>query len=144
MGTEQELLIMKLSKLLATRKIIIRHANLANLAYSYLTLKRLADRVAVAKLKGRVKLRQTDAADELYWASLIAVDGSQSVIEEHFSDEDIMDLADAVAFAIEGEFAEIDFRLEEMPDAFVDPLRLILNQAGITIDLDDPSPPEPR
>ena len=55
---------MKLSKLLATRKIIIQHANLANLAYSYFTLKRLADRVAHAGLRGRVKLRTADAAND--------------------------------------------------------------------------------
>ena len=33
---------MKLSQLLATRKTIIQQANLANLAYAYLTLSRLA------------------------------------------------------------------------------------------------------
>lgn len=141
-GTEQELPTMKLSKLLATRKIIIQHANLANLAYSYFTLKRLADRVAHADLRGRVKLRTADAANDRYWAALTALEGNQSVIEEHFSDEDIMDLADAVAFAIEGEFEEITFRLDEMTEAFVNPLRLILNQAGITIDLDQPLPHE--
>ena len=53
---------MKLSKLLATRQIIIQHANLANLAYSYLTLKRLADRVATARLQGRVTLCAADPA----------------------------------------------------------------------------------
>ena len=83
-----------------------------------------------------------DAANDRYWAALTALEGNQSVIEEHFSDEDIMDLADAVAFAIEGEFEEITFRLDEMTEAFVNPLRLILNQAGITIDLDQPLPHE--
>lgn len=140
---------MRLSKLLATRQSIIRHANLANLAFSYQTLKRLADRAASARLRGRVQLRQADAAEELYWATLTALEGNQSVIEEHFDDEDIMDLADAIAYAIAGEFASIEFDLAAMTEKFVTPLRYALDQAGIAIDLDEenadlkqPSEPE--
>lgn len=102
---------MKLSKLLATRKSIIRQANLANLAYAYLTLKRLADRTANAQLTGLVHLRQSPEEEPTDWATLTALEGNQSVIEEHFDDDDIMDLADAIAFALESPPLDIKFRL---------------------------------
>ena len=93
---------MKLSQLLATRKTIIRQANLANLAYAYATLTRLATRVAAARLHGLVQLRQAGSGDqeEPHWASLTALEGNQSVIEEHFDDDDLMALADAIVFAV--------------------------------------------
>jgi len=127
---------MKLSQLLATRQIINRHANLANTAFAYVTLKRLADRVALAGLQGKVRLRQADTAEEIYWASLQALTGSQAVIEEHFDDEDVMDLADAVAYALEGDFTAIEFSLESMEGRFVEPLRALLESAGVALDLE--------
>ena len=130
---------MKLSQLLATRKTIIRQANLANLAYAYLTLTRLAKRVAAARLHGLVQLRQAGGGDqeEPHWASLIALEGNQSVIEEHFSDDDLMALADAIVFAIGHEFSEIEFKLEDLPGKYVAPLRQALEKAGVAIDLAD-------
>jgi len=127
--------MMKLSRLLATRNSIVRQAYLANLAYSYQTLKRLADRVDVAGLRGLVRLCQADVDASCYWASLTALEGNQSVIEEHFDDEDIMDMADAIAFAIEGDFSEIEFNIEDLERRYVAPLRLSLDKAGIAIDL---------
>lgn len=127
---------MTLSQLIASRQLINRQANLANLAYAYLTVKRFADRAQRAGLRGRVCLRPANLTAEHYWASLSAVDGAQSVVEEHFSEEDVMDLADAVAYAIEGDYHEIVFPLERMHARLVVPLQLLLAQAGITIDLD--------
>jgi len=89
---------MKISKLLATHHAILEQARLANLAQAYLTLRRLAERVRRARLHGFVQLRQPDIAEERFWASLTALEGSQSVLEEHFSDEELMEFADAVAF----------------------------------------------
>jgi hypothetical protein len=129
---------MKLSQLLATRKTIIQHANLANLAYAYLTLSRLAERVAAARLHGLVKLRQAGGdQEEPHWASLTALEGNQSVIEEHFDDDDLMALADAIVFAIGGEFSDLEFKIEELPGKYVAPLRRALEKAGIAIDLAD-------
>jgi hypothetical protein len=126
---------MKLSQLLATRKTIIRQANLANLAYAYLTLTRLAERVAAARLHGLVQLRQAGGDEEPHWASLTALEGNQSVIEEHFDDDDLMALADAIVFAVGHEFAEIEFNLEELSGKYVAPLRHALDKAGVAIDL---------
>ena len=128
---------MKLSQLLATRKTIIHQANLANLAHAYMTLTRLTERVAAARLHGLVQLRQAGSGDqeEPHWASLIALEGNQSVIEEHFDDDDLMALADAIVFAIGHEFAEIEFKLEELPGKYIAPLRHALDKAGVAIDL---------
>src|SRR3954470_11641277 len=99
MGTKPGILLMKLSKLLATRKVILRQATLANTAFAYLTFKRLAERVAGAKLSGLVSLRPANEHEERFCASLTALEGSQAVIDEHFLDEDVWKLADALAFA---------------------------------------------
>ena len=126
---------MKLSQLLATRKTLIRQAHLANLAYAYLTLTRLAHRVAAARLHGLVRLRQAGGEEEPHWASLTALEGNQSVIEEHFDDDDLMALADAIVFAVGHEFPEIEFNLEELSGKYVAPLRHALDKAGVAIDL---------
>jgi hypothetical protein len=127
-------MLMKLSKLLATRQGILRQARLANLAYAYTTLKRLADRIANARLSGAVRLQPADPTEERYWATLTALEGNQSVIEEQFSDQDILDLADATVFAIGGEFAAIEFPLENLREQFVAPIRELLDEAGVIVD----------
>ena len=71
---------------------------------------------------------------------LIALDGSQSVIEEHFSDEDIQRLADGIAFALETSFNEIELRLEDIPDKFAAALRNELDEAGIVMDRPEMTP----
>jgi hypothetical protein len=127
-------MLMKLSKLLATRQGILRQARLANLAYAYTTLKRLADRIANARLSGAVRLQPADPTEERYWATLTALEGHQSVIEEQFSDQDLADLADAAVFAIGGEFAAIEFPLENLREQFVAPIRELLDEAGVIVD----------
>src|SRR5258706_168210 len=71
---------------------------------------------------------------ERYWASLIALDGSQSVIEEHFVDEDLMDLADVLGFVIGNDALETTFRLEDLAEMFLLPLRVELEREGVMID----------
>jgi hypothetical protein len=127
---------MKLSKLLATRHTLQRQAHLAALANAWFTLGRLADRVALAELRGLVRLQPPDPQQERYGASLTALEGSQARLEEHFSDEDLLHLADAVALAVEADFDEIQFNLEDLRPYFVAPLRFALEQAGVTMDLD--------
>lgn len=131
---------MKLSKLLATRHILLRKAHLAGLAHAYHALQRLAARVAAARLHGLVRLQPADPATERYWPTLTALEGNQSVIEEQFSDDDIMELADAVVLAIEANYDELDFQLEDLAEKFVAPLRVALEQAGVAVDLDRAEP----
>lgn len=131
---------MKLSKLLATRQALLRQAQLANLAFAYGTLERFAARIANANLRGLVKLRPPEPADERFWASLRALEGNQSVLEEHFADHELIEFADAMAFAAEGEFSELDFRLEELHEKYLTPLRHMLELSGVELDLANVQP----
>lgn len=128
---------MKLSTLLRNRESLLRRAQLANLAYAYSTLRLLADRIARARLAGWVHLRQADEDDEIEATTLTALEGSQSQIEEHFTDQDIMDLADAIAFALDEERIDLEFPLEELRERFVDGLRDELRDAGVSLDLEN-------
>ena len=124
----------KLSTLLHQRADLLRQVRLANLAYAYGTLEKLADRIARARLRGPVVLRSAAPAEERYWASLTALAGAQSVLEEHFTDEDIWELADGVAFATGYEPEEIAFPIEELGERFLGPLRAQLVREGIELD----------
>ncbi|MGC4071682.1 MAG: hypothetical protein QM760_04065 [Nibricoccus sp.] len=125
---------MNFSELLKSRQSLLRQAHLANLAFSYATLRRLGDHVEKARLQGRVRLRPADEEEDATPASLTALDGSQAVIEEHFSDEDIYHLADSIAFALETPFSEIELRLEDIGDKFGGALRNELDEAGVVMD----------
>ena len=127
---------MKISKLIATHHAIIEQARLANLAQAYLTLQRVAERVNRAQLCGLVNLRQPDADEGRLWATLTALEGRQSVLEEHFNDEDIMEIADAVAFVRGVACLDIMFRLEAMMAEFLVPLEAELKHAGVELDFD--------
>jgi hypothetical protein len=126
---------MKISKLLATHHAILEQARLANVAQAYLTLRRIAERVRRARLHGFVNLRQPDAADGRLWASLTALEGSQSVLEEHFRDEELMEFADAVAFARGATGLDVIFRIETVAILFVNPLESELRRKGVEFDL---------
>src|SRR4051812_45957511 len=125
---------MKISKLLASRRTLQRQAHLASLAHAYFTLRRLAARTARVGLHGPVRLQPAEPREERYWPVLTALQGPQSRIEEHFSDHDLMELADAIALAVESNFDEIEFDLDDLGQFFVAPLRFALEQAGVVVD----------
>jgi hypothetical protein len=124
---------MNISKLLATRQALLRQTQLANLAYAYATLQHLARRIATANLHGLVRLEPAHPDEESYWPSLTALEGNQSVIEEHFTDQDIMELAESLSFSM-GDFDFFEFRLEELNEQHVLPIRQLLEQSGIVVD----------
>jgi hypothetical protein len=125
---------MKLSILLAQRSALLRQARLANLAFAYEALAKFAARIARAQLRGAVLLKSAAPDQERYCATLTALEGSQAVLDEHFTDEDVMELADVVAF-LRGNLAADDaFRLEEVAERLLAPLRAELERAGIAID----------
>ena len=126
----------KLSTLLARRQALLRQARLANLAFAYATLQGFARRIARAELQGSVTLRPAAPHAEQYSATLTALEGNQSVIEEHFADRDLMDLADVIGFATNHD-GDVSFRLEELAEMFVVPLRAELETEGIVIDPSD-------
>lgn len=125
---------MKLSQLLNARQVLLRQAGLANLAFAYDLLSGVATRLHRARLTGRVRLQSAEPDADRYWSTLTALDGRQSVIEEHFTDEDLNDLADAIAFATNRDALDLTFDLEDFASDFVAPLRAALEQAGITLD----------
>jgi hypothetical protein len=69
---------------------------------------------------------------------------NQSVIEEHFSDEGIMELADVVSFLTANEALEITFDLADLSESFLAPLRAELEREGIIIDAAPAEIEEPR
>lgn len=124
----------KLSTLVTQHADLLRQVRLANLAMAYATLEKYVDRVARAQLRGLVSLQPPRPEEERYWASLTALAGAQSVIEEHFVDQDILELADLVAFATGREEPEWTFPIEELGERFLVPLRAEVERAGIEID----------
>lgn len=126
---------MKISTLLAIQQRLLQHARLANMACAYATLRCFAVRVRRARLSGTVLLCQPDATCGRNWAELTALEGSQAQLEEFFTDEDLMELADAVAFARGIAGLNIDFRIEEIEAEFVRPLEAALRRAGVSLDL---------
>jgi len=135
---------MKFSILLAQRQALLEQARLANLAFAYETLSEFAGRIARAQLRGHIALKQAAPDAERCWASLTALEGNQSVIEEHFTDEDLMDFADALAFTTGESNLDLTFRIEQLPENFLAPLRRQLVQAGISLDRDSRPVEEPH
>jgi hypothetical protein len=112
----------------------LRQARLANLAFAYATLQRFQDRITRARLNGHVCLKFAAPHAERYWPQLIALENSQSVIEEHFTEEDLIDLADVLAFVTGNDAHEITFALEDLGELFLLPLSVDLQREGVAID----------
>ncbi len=126
---------MNLSKLIASRETVLAQARLANIAFAYVTLNSFAAVVRRGQLSGLVRLQQPNEKEERYWASLTALSGNQSVLDEHFSDEDVALLADAVAFATPGVGLDITFPVENLDTEFIGPLEVALQRAGVALDV---------
>jgi hypothetical protein len=124
---------MKLSFLLDQRQALLRQARLANLAFAFDRLGDFNTRIARARIRGEVRLQQAAPNAERFWASLTAQQGSQAVLDEHFTDEDLMDLADVIAYATGENEIDLTFRIEELGERFLDPLRARLQRAGVIL-----------
>lgn len=124
----------KLSTLLRQRADLLRQARLANLASAYQTLDDLAGRIARARLAGRVTVTHAAPDEERYWPALTALDLSQSVIEEHFTDEDVCELASVLAFTTGEDELELTFPLEDFAELFLAPVRDELEREGVQLD----------
>lgn len=135
---------MKLSQLLRQREALLWQSRLANLAFAYGQLAGLAARIAAARLRGPVRLQSADPAAERYCPELTALAGSQAVIEEHFTDENVLDLADLLGFLTGRDDVNTTFRLEDLTAEFLTPLRRKLERAGVDFDAGSPGLAEPR
>lgn len=134
---------MKLTQLLAQRPELLRQLRLANLAFAYHTLRELSARVVRGQLRGRVTLKPVDADEERYCATLTALDANQSLIEEHFSDEDLTLLADVLGYATGHPTHELTFYIDQLGE-FLEPLRNDLERAGVKVDEASPEVKAPR
>lgn len=133
---------MNFHHLLQQRDALLRQARLANLAFAHARLGVFTARIGRAQLQGLVSLRPGNPADEHPWPALAALEGSQAVIEEHFLDEEIVELADIVGFLGEDLSAGgFNFRLEELGARYLPQLRRELEAAGIEV-TDGPRPTE--
>ena len=125
----------KLTHLLAAREGLVRRATLANMAFAYRLLSGFTERIHRAGLRGLVNIKSPEASGE-NWSSLTALEGSQARLEEHFSEEDVMDLTDAIRYVVGGEMViDLSFRIEEIDDMFLVPLRDTLQDYGVVMDL---------
>lgn len=125
---------MNLSNLIASREKLVAQARLANMAFAYATLKRLAAVVARGHLSGVVRLQEPNEKEEHYWATLTAVSGSQAVLDEHFSDDDVAALVDAVAVATPGNLLDVTISIEDLEHDYVVPLEVALRRAGVKLE----------
>ena len=125
---------MKFSTLLAHRAALVRQARLANLAFAYHMLGDFAARITRASLCGRVTLQSPEPGLERYHATLTALDGAQSVLEEHFTDEEVDDLADVLAFTLGHSPLDLTFHIEDFAEHIVAPIRAELEQSGVVIE----------
>lgn len=125
---------MKLSSLLIQRRALLKKARLANLAFAYERLDNFARRVARAHLLGKVRLQSASLEAQRYLPTLTALECNQSLIEEHFNDEDLLDFADVLTYVSNENQLDLVFRLEELDVRFLMPLREELAKAGVRID----------
>jgi len=124
----------KLTELLQARDSLVRRATLANMAYGYRLLSEFSERIRRADLRGLVAIRSPETNGE-NWASLVALEGSQARLDEHFSEEDVMDLTDAIRYVTGGEIhIDLTFRIEDVGHMFLTPLRDTLQGYGVVFD----------
>lgn len=126
---------MKISFLLAQRRLLQEQARLSNLAYALARLAEFCARIQRAQLCGQVHLLQAEPNAERFGNSLTALEGNQSVIEEHFAERDVDDFVDAVAYATGEPVVDLVFDLREVEERYLKPLRERLERVGVDIDL---------
>ncbi len=132
---------MNLSHLLQQREALLRQARLANLAFAFARLSDYAARIERAGLHGPVTLHAAEPEADRFWPTLVPHRGNQSVIDEHFLDEDIDELDEILLF-LEDEGVEVDFTfdLEDLPHRYLPALRRELEKAGVALPADAPRP----
>jgi len=132
---------MNLSHLLQQREALLRQARVANLAFAFARLSDYAARIERAGLRGPVTLHAAEPDADRFWPTLVAHRGNQSVIDEHFLDEDIDELDEILLF-LEDEGMEVDFtfELEDLPQRYLPALRRELEKAGVALPAEAPRP----
>lgn len=125
---------MNLHQLLQQREALLRSARLANLAFAFTRLSDYADRAARAGLHGPVTLHAADAEADRFCPALVAHWANQSVVDEHFLDEDVIELEEILMF-LEDEGWPVDFTFEfdALSQSYLPALRRELAKAGVML-----------
>lgn len=123
---------MTYQELLEHRDELLRVAKLANIVHAHFWLGGFADRVERAHLRGEVVLRGPDPEGARADPELVAVDFSQSVIEEHFEDAEIRELHAVLSFVHDADrIMEARFRLEGVGELYLPAIRRVLVVMGV-------------
>lgn len=126
---------MNFHQLLQQRAGLLHAARLANLAFAYARLQVFAARIADAGIAGPLALQPVDPEVGRFCPVLAAHACSQAVIDEHFLDEDVVELADILAFLREqNDTFGSDFAAEDLAARFLPWLRRELERAGVGVD----------
>jgi hypothetical protein len=134
---------MKFSQLLNQRDALLRQARLANIAFAYAWLQAFAGRAARARLHGGFTLRAGDSVEGPPWPTLDSETTSPAVLAEHFLEEDIVELADILAYLHDGSRPpERPMRWADFEQSILPALRRELEMAGIPTQ--EPASPEPN
>jgi hypothetical protein len=125
--------LMNLSKILSARPSLMREARLANLAFAYATLVVFARRMRTLGIQGTITLQPAVPEQGFYVPVLHAERCNRSVLEEHFTDEDLLELVDVLAFVapIQG---PARFRMESFDELFLAPVARELHLHGIDVE----------
>jgi len=124
---------MNISHLIAHREAYLQKARLANLAYAHETLRAFADRLVRAGITGRVRLQSTSPDDERYLPTLTALDSHPSVMEEHFTDDDAIELADLIGFVSGEEDIDLTLSARDVVETLLAPVRCELESKGVNL-----------
>ena len=126
--------MMNFRQLLLQRPALVRAARLANVAFAYDRLREFAQRIERARLRGRVTVYPVDPEAERYTPAIVAHEGSQAVLDEHFLDEHVLELADVLQF-LSGETGNVNFNfsLEDVGEKLLPWARAELASAGIAV-----------
>lgn len=141
--------IMNLSKLLTHRESLRRQTYLANLGFAYLQLCEFQRRFARAGLRGPARVSTCKPEEERFCATFVVEECSPSVIEEHFTDIQVYELAEFLALAQPEQGPDFSFTIETFGERFIAPVRRELESAGVAVDaLPEPAvvdqPRQPR
>jgi hypothetical protein len=121
---------MKFDELLTHRDELLKAARLANLAYAYQWLGNFADRINRAGLQGQVVLYGPHPDGNLQEPMLAAKEFSQSVIDEHFLQEEVTELYAIFRCVHDSSLIrEAKFRLEDLGEIYLPALRRVLELA---------------
>lgn len=124
---------MNFQKLLQQRDALLQQARLANVAFAYHRLNEFTDRLARAGVDGVLTVHPANPAAERFLPTLVAHTSNQSVIDEHFLDEDVVELADILGFlSQETDVTEFTFDLGQLEQTFLPLLRRELERSGVT------------